>query len=101
MPTPRMTRKLSRLHQPQEMSLEAWRRELRRQIGREQAFTLKNVGAEPVCGNSVRTAFYSVRKAVAGSIRIARRAGPYTAAAATEMKTTVTRNKVSGSCGLT
>ena len=30
------------------MSLETWQRELRRQFGREQPFTLKNVGGEPV-----------------------------------------------------
>lgn len=42
------TRKLSRLHQPPEMSLEEWQRELRRQFGREQPFTLKNAGTEPV-----------------------------------------------------
>jgi superfamily II DNA or RNA helicase len=41
-------RKLSRLHKPPDMSLEAWQRELRRQFGREQPFRLKNVGAEPV-----------------------------------------------------
>jgi superfamily II DNA or RNA helicase len=40
--------KLSRLHKPADMSLEAWQRELRRQFGREQPFTLKNAGAEPV-----------------------------------------------------
>jgi superfamily II DNA or RNA helicase len=42
------TRKLSRTHKPQDMSLETWQRELRRQFGREQPFTLKNVGGEPV-----------------------------------------------------
>src|SRR6266540_2269783 len=42
------TRQLSRLHKPADMSLEAWQRELRRQFGREQPFTLKNAGAEPV-----------------------------------------------------
>ena len=42
------TRKLSRLHKPQDMSLEAWQRELRRQFGREQQFELKNVGTERV-----------------------------------------------------
>jgi superfamily II DNA or RNA helicase len=30
------------------MSLEAWQRELRRQFGREQPFTVKNAGTEPV-----------------------------------------------------
>ena len=42
------TRKLSRLHKPPDMSLEAWQRELRRQFGREQAFTLTNAGTESV-----------------------------------------------------
>ena len=42
------TRKLSRLHKAPDMSLEEWQRALRRQFGREQPFTLKNVGAEPV-----------------------------------------------------
>ncbi len=41
-------RKLSRLHQPHDMSLEAWQRELRRQFGREQAFALKNLGSERI-----------------------------------------------------
>ena len=41
-------RKLSRLHKPSDMSLEAWQRELRRQFGREQSFTLTNHGTEPV-----------------------------------------------------
>ena len=42
------TRKLSRTHKPQDMSLDAWQRALRRQFGREQPFTLKNVDGEPV-----------------------------------------------------
>jgi hypothetical protein len=46
--TTKTPRKLSRLHKPDDMSLETWQRELRRQFGREQAFALKNVGAEPV-----------------------------------------------------
>ncbi len=41
-------RKLSRLRKPQDMSLETWQRELRRQFGREQPFTLKNTGTERV-----------------------------------------------------
>ncbi len=40
--------KLSRLHRPEGMSLEAWQTALRRQFGREQAFGLKNVGGHPV-----------------------------------------------------
>jgi superfamily II DNA or RNA helicase len=40
--------KLSRLYKPQELSLEAWQVELRRQFGREQKFQIKKVGAEPV-----------------------------------------------------
>jgi len=43
-----LPRKLSRLHKPPGLSLEAWQRELRRQFGREQAFSLKNAGTEPV-----------------------------------------------------
>src|SRR5262245_30888755 len=39
--------KLSRLYKPPEMSLEDWQIELRRQFGREQEFTLKNVGDQP------------------------------------------------------
>jgi SWIM zinc finger len=45
---PAVTRKLSRLHKPPDLSLETWQRELRRQFGREQPFRLKNAGAEPV-----------------------------------------------------
>jgi len=37
-------RKLSRLHKPETMSLEAWQIVLRRQVGREETFTLTNVG---------------------------------------------------------
>ena len=41
--------KLSRLHRPEELSLEAWQRELRRQFGREQKFLLKSsAGGHPV-----------------------------------------------------
>ncbi len=40
--------KLSRLHRPEEMSLEAWQTALRRQFGREQKFLLKNGGGHPV-----------------------------------------------------
>ncbi len=40
--------KLSRQHKPEDMSLEAWQTELRRQFGREQKFKLENVGGEPV-----------------------------------------------------
>jgi superfamily II DNA or RNA helicase len=40
--------KLSRLHKPEGMSLEAWQIELRRQFGREQHFRLKNLGDDPV-----------------------------------------------------
>ncbi len=43
-----VTRKLSRLHKPPDLSLEAWQRELRRQFGREQSFELRNTGTEPV-----------------------------------------------------
>jgi superfamily II DNA or RNA helicase len=40
--------KLSRLHKPENMSLEEWQIELRRQFGREQPFQLKNLGSEPI-----------------------------------------------------
>jgi superfamily II DNA or RNA helicase len=40
--------KLSRLHKPEDMSLEAWQIELRRQFGREQNFTIKNLGDQRV-----------------------------------------------------
>ncbi len=40
--------KLSRMHKPAEMSLEAWQRELRRQFGRSQSFSLRNRGQDPV-----------------------------------------------------
>lgn len=37
-------KKLSRLVKPEDMTLEEWQRELRRQFGREQDFQIKNVG---------------------------------------------------------
>src|SRR5258707_1156339 len=40
--------KLSRTHKPEDMPLEAWQIELRKQFGREQKFRLKNVGDHPV-----------------------------------------------------
>jgi superfamily II DNA or RNA helicase len=40
--------KLSRLTKPEDMSLEDWQIELRRQFGREQAFAIKNLGDHPV-----------------------------------------------------
>ncbi len=40
--------KLSRLHKPDDMSLEEWQTELRRQFGREQNFLIKNIGEHPV-----------------------------------------------------
>src|SRR5687768_6131017 len=39
--------KLSRLSKPAHLTLEEWQRELRRQFGREQKFTLRNLGDEP------------------------------------------------------
>lgn len=39
--------KLSRTHAPAEMTPVEWQRALRRQFGREQAFDLENIGAEP------------------------------------------------------
>ncbi len=43
-----MPKKLSRLHRPEGMSLEAWQTTLRRQFGREQRFLLKNSGGHPI-----------------------------------------------------
>src|SRR5262245_13493682 len=40
--------KLSRLQKPEEMSLETWQVELRRQFGRQQKFVFKNLGDHPV-----------------------------------------------------
>ncbi|MBL8797963.1 MAG: DEAD/DEAH box helicase [Planctomycetia bacterium] len=40
--------KLSRLAKPESMSLEEWQVALRRQFGREQPFTFKNLGDEPI-----------------------------------------------------
>jgi len=42
------SKRLSRLHKPEDMSLEAWQIALRRQFGREQRLRLKNVGREPI-----------------------------------------------------
>ncbi|MFZ4538803.1 DEAD/DEAH box helicase [Propionivibrio sp.] len=39
--------KLSRTHAPTDLSPVDWQRALRRQFGREQAFTLENLGSEP------------------------------------------------------
>jgi superfamily II DNA or RNA helicase len=44
----RKPRKLSHVTKPEEMSLEDWQRELRRQFGREQNYRLKNVGDHPI-----------------------------------------------------
>jgi len=41
-------KKLSRLHRPEGMSLEAWQRGLRQQFGRDQGFLLKNTGGNPI-----------------------------------------------------
>jgi superfamily II DNA or RNA helicase len=41
-------KKLSKLRKPEDMSLETWQVELRRQFGREQKFKLKNLGSEPL-----------------------------------------------------
>ncbi len=41
-------RKVSRVRKPEDLSLEAWQVVLRRQFAAEQAFRLKNVGAEPI-----------------------------------------------------
>jgi superfamily II DNA or RNA helicase len=41
-------KKISKLRKPENMSLEDWQIELRRQYGREQKFKLKNSGSEPL-----------------------------------------------------
>ena len=43
--------RLSRQRQPEQMATDDWQRALRRQFGREQAFTLENADAEPVFGD--------------------------------------------------
>ena len=55
-------RRLSRLHKPSDLSLEAWQLELRRQFGREQGFVLKNMGGEPVFSD------YQVANPESGSV---------------------------------
>ena len=45
---PKKDSKLSRTHKPEDMPLEAWQIELRKQFGREQKFLLKNAGDHPV-----------------------------------------------------
>src|SRR5438067_5955733 len=44
----RKAAKLSRLYKPENMSLEDWQIELRRQFGRDQDFSLKNLGEHPI-----------------------------------------------------
>ena len=41
-------KELSRLRKPEHMPLETWQVELRRQFGREQKFSLKNLGSHPL-----------------------------------------------------
>jgi hypothetical protein len=41
-------RKLSRLHKPETMSLEAWQIALRRQVGRDETLALTNIGDQPI-----------------------------------------------------
>jgi superfamily II DNA or RNA helicase len=40
--------RLSRMRQPEGMSVQDWQTQLRRQFGREQAFSLENLGREPI-----------------------------------------------------
>lgn len=42
------SRKVSRLRKPEGLSLEAWQTELRRQFGREQGFSIRNIGDDPI-----------------------------------------------------
>src|SRR5437899_7567638 len=44
---PRREKNLSRLHKPEEMSLEEWQAGLRRQFGRTQRLAVKNIGEQP------------------------------------------------------
>ena len=53
---------VSRLHKPQNMSLEQWQIALRRQYGREQKFELRNCGAAPVFSD------FEVTNAVSGGV---------------------------------
>lgn len=46
-PKAKKSPKLSRTHAPEDLSLLEWQRGLRRQFGREQAFTLENLGNAP------------------------------------------------------
>src|SRR5712692_1168037 len=39
---------LTPLHKPENMSLEAWQIELRRQFGRQQTYPQKNLGDQPI-----------------------------------------------------
>lgn len=41
-------KRISKIRKPENMTLEAWQVELRRQFGREQKFKLKNIGKEPL-----------------------------------------------------
>src|SRR5487761_1299477 len=65
------TPKLSRTHAPADLSPADWQRRLRRQFGREQAFSAENLGAEPVFsefrGHNPQSKF-SYRVAIRGSI---------------------------------
>src|SRR5262245_7131726 len=40
--------RLSRLHKPENLSLEDWQRQLRRQFGREQKFRIRNLSDQPI-----------------------------------------------------
>jgi hypothetical protein len=46
--SPTKKRNVSRLHQPPDMSLEVWQRELRKQFGGEQTFRIENIGEHPI-----------------------------------------------------
>src|SRR5437588_113329 len=62
--------KLSRLYKPQNMSLEDWQVELRRQFGRDQNFKIKNLG-----DHSVFTEFQVINPQSQNSYRVSIR-GP-------------------------
>ncbi|MFT5174834.1 MAG: superfamily II DNA or RNA helicase [Gammaproteobacteria bacterium] len=47
-PVKRAAARISRTQQPQGMDVDTWQAALRRQFGREQNFTLQNIGDEPI-----------------------------------------------------
>jgi superfamily II DNA or RNA helicase len=52
---PASAKRVSRTRRPEEMSVETWQRELRRQYGTEQSFELENRGEQPIFSDFVVT----------------------------------------------